>query len=292
VIDLLGETDSIDEQMFSTGAFNGQVEFVTPFAPHPGTSHVVFDFDGTLSWLRHGWPGIMKDLFREFVPPKSGESEDTLQELLLTEILALNGQPSICQMQRCGELARERQSQAPAAEILLAEYQRRLDHAIAERIQSISQGSAARDDFVVHGARPLLDSLQQRGFTLIILSGTVEHLVKREAELLALAPFFGAHIYGSRADLARWSKGEVLDRLVKQERIEGQHLLSFGDGPVEIRLTRQAGGFAVGVASDEERNGSGKMDLHKRRQLIEAGAHMLIADYRDAVPLLQGILGR
>ena len=36
--------------------FAGSVEFGVGFLPRPHASHAVFDFDGTLSWLRHGWP--------------------------------------------------------------------------------------------------------------------------------------------------------------------------------------------------------------------------------------------
>ena len=64
----------------------------------------------------------------------------------------------------------------------------------------------------------------------------------------------------------------VLDRLLLEENIRGENLLSFGDGPVEIIHTREVGGLAVAVASDEEHNGSGRMHPQKRRQLVEAEA--------------------
>jgi hypothetical protein len=124
---------------------------------------------------------------------------------------------------------------------------------------------------------------------LVILSGTVEPRVKEEAALLDLTHYFGNHIYGSRTDLAQWSKADVVERLFRDEQITGQQLLSFGDGPVEIQVTKQAGGLAIGVASDEEVNGSGKMDEFKRRTLLAAGADALIADYRDAATLIQAL---
>ena len=65
---------------------------------------------------------------------------------------------------------------------------------------------------------------------------------------------------------------------------------SFGDGPVEIALTKQAGGVAVGVASDEDYNGSGKMDPFKAQQLNDAGADLLLADYREPERLLDRLL--
>jgi phosphoglycolate phosphatase-like HAD superfamily hydrolase len=291
VIDFLGETAFTGEQMFSVGSFSGRVEFTREFPPRPQVSHVIFDFDGTLSWLRHGWPQIMAGLFREHLAPNQGETEAEFEAMLLSDILSLNGKPALFQMRRCAELAAERGSQSPDPDRLLAEYQRRLDMAIAGRIEQLQDGEARPDAFVIHGARPLLENLARRGLTLIILSGTVEDRVKAEAALLDLTRYFGEHIYGGTSDLARSSKSAVIERLIGEERIAGDRLLSFGDGPVEIQLTKAVGGLAVAVASDEEINGSGKADQPKRKQLLAAGADLIIPDYRDAEPLLERLLG-
>jgi phosphoglycolate phosphatase-like HAD superfamily hydrolase len=204
----------------------------------------------------------------------------------------LNGKASIHQMIRGVARLRERGARAPAPEELLSEYQLRLDRVIQQRTTQILSGKARRDDFVVHGARSLLEQLTRRGLTLIILSGTVEHRVKQEAELLDLARYFGTHIYGGTADLAQSSKQAVISRLLRDERISGDRLLSFGDGPVEIQLAKGVGGLAVAVASDEEQNGSGKMHPQKHKVLAAAGADVSIPDYRDSAPLLECIFGK
>jgi phosphoglycolate phosphatase-like HAD superfamily hydrolase len=165
-----------------------------------------------------------------------------------------------------------------------------LDKNIRQRKTAIAEGRSQPDDFVVYGARPLLEQLNDRGLVLILLSGTVEHQVKEEAALLGLAKYFGRHIYGGTSDLAQSSKQAVLERLSHEENVPGAQLLSFGDGPVEIALTKQAGGVAVGVASDEDHNGSGAMDPFKVQQLSEAGADLLIADYREPEQLLGRLL--
>jgi phosphoglycolate phosphatase-like HAD superfamily hydrolase len=234
----------------------------------------------------------MAGLFREHIPPLPGETEAALQQLLLGDILSLNGQPSIFQMRRAAERAVERGERGLDPEILLLEYQRRLEAAIAERIGTIQSGRLPHDEFVVHGARELLERLKARGLTLIILSGTSEPRVKEEAALLGLAGYFGRHIYGGTADLAQSSKRAVIERLLREEKIGGAQLLSFGDGPVEIRLTKEFGGLAVGVASDEEMNGSGRMHPQKLSALREAGADAVVADYRDADLLLDRIFGK
>lgn len=253
----------------------------------PTISHVIFDFDGTLSWLRHGWPEMMLRLFRPHLPAKPGETEESIRDFLLTEILSLNGKPTIFQMHRFSEIVAQRGGRCPAPDDLLHAYQSELDAAIVERSQKLSKSASPLDEFVICGAREFLTELKQRDLTLIVLSGTIEHRVKQEAGWLGLSPFFGSHIYGSTPDQMQFSKRQVIDRLLREENIEGQHLLSFGDGPVEIAETKAVGGIAIGVASDENENGSGKLDAVKRNVLLKAGADAVIADYREAGQLME-----
>jgi phosphoglycolate phosphatase len=127
--------------------------------------------------------------------------------------------------------------------------------------------------------------------TLIILSGTIEHRVKQEAEWLGLAKYFDRHIYGSTLHREGFSKRMVIDRILREEKIEGRHLVSFGDGPVEIAETKAVGGLAIAVASDEEVNGSGIADPLKSRILSDAGADAVIPDYRNPELLMRAIFG-
>jgi phosphoglycolate phosphatase-like HAD superfamily hydrolase len=267
------------------------IERPSPFPPRPGISHVIFDFDGTLSWLRHGWPRLMFELFRPFYPARPGEPEAAIRHLLVSEILSLNGKQSIFQMRRFCQRVRRRGGACPAPEDLLREYQSRLDAVIARRVRALQTGRAAPDDFVVCGARAFLDKLRRRGLRLIILSGTIEPRVREEARRLRLDAYFGRHIYGGTADPAHFSKKLVIDRLLAEEAISGSQMVSFGDGPVEIRETKNAGGLAVAVASDEEHNGSGRPDPWKREQLLQAGADAVTADFQAADDLLKMIFG-
>ena len=84
----------------------------------------------------------------------------------------------------------------------------------------------------------------------------------------------------------------VIERILRDNHIEGEHLLSFGDGYVEIENTKEAGGLAVAVASDEAHNGSGRMDEWKHRRLLGVGADVVIPDFRDGKALLQCILAK
>ena len=81
----------------------------------------------------------------------------------------------------------------------------------------------------------------------------------------------------------------VIERILRENQIPGAQLLSFGDGYVEIQNTKEVGGLAVAVASDEANNGSGRFDEWKRQRLLGVGADIVIPDYRDAAPLLERI---
>jgi FMN phosphatase YigB (HAD superfamily) len=270
---------------------NSTIELPGPLTPRPEIRLIIFDFDGTLSWLRHGWPGMMCDVFEPLFPP-DGKSPAEIRELLIGEILALNGQPSIRQCERLVEMLAERGLTGHDPETYRAEFQRRLDEAIDQRIARIRSGAAAPRDYRVHGIHAFLEHASKKGVELGILSTTVQHRVEEEAELLGIRHYFGKHVYGGTGDPRLFSKRAIFERTLQEEGVPGSQLLSFGDGPVELRDTKALGGLAIGVCSDEVHNGSGLADPHKRAGLLAAGADALIPDYRDAAPLLDYILGR
>jgi phosphoglycolate phosphatase-like HAD superfamily hydrolase len=263
------------------------VELQPGFAPRPAISHIIFDFDGTLSWLRHGWPEIMLHGWLPLLPAAAGETDAQRRELLMGVILGLNGQPTIRQMIRFAELVQQRGGPEHDPEQLRAAYQARLDREIATRSELIRSGRATTDDFVVHGARPLLQQLRRAGFQLMVLSSTHEVRVREEAELLQLTEFFDDRIVGSPANPEGFSKMAELKKLMRETGVSGAQLLSFGDGPVEMAATKELGGVSIAVCSDENHNGSGVIDDFKRRQLLDAGADAVIPDFRDAWALVQ-----
>jgi phosphoglycolate phosphatase-like HAD superfamily hydrolase len=276
----------------STGEFTGEVILRPSFGPRPGISHVLFDFDGTLSLIRQGWPEVMVPMFTEALPPLPGESEEDRRRLAYDDIMRLNGKQTIYQMMQLADRIRERGGMPEEPLWYKHEYLRRLDLRIADRIDGLRKGLTSPDDLIVFGARKLLEMLRDRGLALYLASGTDEAFVKQEAELLRLTEFFGPRIYGAQDDYKTFSKKLVIERILRENAIPGAGLLSFGDGYVEIENTKEAGGLAVAVASDEANNGSGRMDAWKRERLTGVGADILIPDYRDAAPLLDRILGR
>jgi len=274
----------------SASDFAGLVEFSPGFRPRPKISHVLFDFDGTLSLIRQGWPEVMVPMFVEMLPPLPEETEAARRHLCYDDIMRLNGKQTIYQMMQLAERISERGG-APREPLWYKhEYLRRLNERIHHRLEQLRSGTASIDDFLVYGSRGLLEVLQRSGLPLYLASGTDEVFVKQEAELLKLTPFFGKHIYGAVDDYKQFSKKMVIERILRENRIQGEQLLSFGDGYVEIGNTKEVGGLAVAVASDEANNGSGRFDEWKHRRLVGVGADVVIPDFRDAEALLSCLL--
>jgi phosphoglycolate phosphatase len=256
----------------STIHFAGHIEFAAHFQPRPNLSHVLFDFDGTLSLIRQGWPEVMIPMFMEYLPRQAGDTEESVRQLVTDDIMRLNGKQTIYQMMQLAGRIKERGG-------------------IQARVDDLANGATRPDDLVVFEARRLLELLHGRGCHLYLASGTDEVFVKHEAAMLDLTRYFGRHIYGAQDDYKSFSKKLVIDRILAENQITGENLLAFGDGYVEIENTKQVGGLAVAVASDEAHNGSGNVDEWKRQRLLGVGADVVIPDYRDAAALLAVLTG-
>ncbi|NBV32675.1 MAG: HAD family hydrolase, partial [Proteobacteria bacterium] len=193
-------------------------------------THVVFDFDGTLSWLRHGWPELMLEVFEENMPSSLSTRDSETRGELTTLILALNGKPTIEQMRAFAEWSLSQGGAQLDPEQLRVTFQDRLDAQIRERTAQVYSKTVAPDAYVVAGARALLEFLAERGVQLFVLSSTVEHRVREEAELLGIAHFFGERIHGSPLDPSQFTKRAVFERILAEAGISGEQLLAFGDG--------------------------------------------------------------
>jgi len=245
----------------------------------------VFDFDGTVSLIRRGWQGVMKGYFVEelslFAGP--GETAASIKECVDDFVDLNTGKQTIYQcIVLCDEI--EKRGGRPGDPIdYKQEYNRRLLDKIDYRLDGLRKGEMSGGDWVVPGSYELLGALRGRGLELYLASGTDEQYVLDESRLLGVDGFFSG-IYGARDDYKNFSKKIVIQRLVSENSLSGPELLGFGDGYVEIENIRDAGGFTVGVASDEvNRRG---MDEWKRRRLRQAGADILIPDYSETETLL------
>lgn len=243
--------------------------------------HCIFDWDGTLSFIRAGWGEVMLRQWMEFLPALPAESSESRSEMAHHEIWALNGRPSIHQMERLAELVRERGGKPLTPDAFQDDFQARLGRLIRERMDSIRDGSRTADHFMVRGGRAFLGRLQAAGVRLHVVSGTPRPYVSEEIDCLGLRGFFDQRVHGptSLTDTTFHKRTAIRSIIAADGLDPATQVLSFGDGVAEIVETLAAGGRAVAVAADEEHWHSGRTDLSKEKRLLGAGAEFCIPDY-------------
>jgi phosphoglycolate phosphatase-like HAD superfamily hydrolase len=247
----------------------------------------IFDFDGTISLIREGWQGIMIPYFTDELaacPLAANIPGAQLEEDARNFIYINTGKQTIYQ---CMELAdRVAKLGGRALEPLeyKAEYHRRLNERIKGRVAELEGSPAKAPLHVVPGSFSILKALRERGLVMYLASGTDEVYVLKEARLLGVDGYF-AGIYGAQDDYKSFSKKMVIDRIIREHNLQGEELLGFGDGYVEIENVKEAGGFACGVATDEiKRSG---VDQWKRNRLKSSGADLIIPDFSEAETLVR-----
>jgi phosphoglycolate phosphatase-like HAD superfamily hydrolase len=292
------------------------LEVVHPEARLGGVRYALFDFDGTISVIRQGWEKIMaqvmvESICGEFLPTSGdnapyGRSPRCHPEKVMNEVAEYidrsTGILTIVQMKWLVETVRRYGiEEVRTASEYKRIYTERLLMPVYERLGRIGGEHAERgnqrdnaerchemdqrDEFMMKGARKFLEELRGRGVELLLASGTDEEYVRNEAGALGVAELFLPHIYGAQGDSETDSKELVIQRILEENRLQGEELVVVGDGPVEIRYARQVGALALGVASDEvQRSG---LNPRKRRRLLEAGADYVVADFEEAGKLAE-----
>lgn len=261
-------------------------------APEPGRSFraALFDFDGTLSLIRSGWQDVMTPYFYEElakVADPTKESKEEIMRVVRDFIDQITGKQTIYQCMRLADEIGARGGRPLEPLAYKKEYLRRLQIHTKDRIDRLTSGAAAPDEYVVPGARRFLQILRDAGVRLYLASGTDEVDVKREAELLQLTSYFDGGIYGAQDDYKRFSKAMVIEQIIETNRLDGAELVGFGDGYVEIENVRAIGGYAVGMATLEAKPGG--IDEWKRARLLQAGADAIAPDYGDPEALFEFI---
>jgi phosphoglycolate phosphatase-like HAD superfamily hydrolase len=262
------------------------IEVLRQGLPRGRFRSALFDFDGTLSLIREGWPQVMVPMMVSVLRQTgTAESDAELAAAVEEMVMRLTGRQTIYQMIQLAEEVRRRGGTPLEPLAYKHRYHDLLMERIGGRLAALEAGSASAEEWTVPGSHALLEGLRRRGVTLYLASGTDLKYVRREAELLGLAPYFGEHVYGALDEYRNFSKQMVIERILGGQGLRGEELLGFGDGFVEVEEVRQAGGVAVGVASDEEKRQG--VNAWKRRRLIEAGADVIVPDYRPGERLLR-----
>jgi bifunctional ADP-heptose synthase (sugar kinase/adenylyltransferase)/phosphoglycolate phosphatase-like HAD superfamily hydrolase len=262
--------------------------------PPKPVKFAIFDHDGTISTLRQGWEKVMEPVMVKAI---LGSRYATVSEGLFQKVVERardyidrsTGIQTLIQMQALVRMVEEFGC-VPAKEILdPAGYKRVYNDALMEvvraRVAKLRRGDLCVEDFTMKNAVPLLRALAGKGVRMYLASGTDEDDVVREAQELGYADLFTGGIHGATGDVTREAKKIVLDRILEDIGPAAMDsVVTFGDGPVEMRETRRRGGFAVGIASDEVQRFGVNRD--KRARLIKAGADLVIPDFSQLQNLL------
>jgi rfaE bifunctional protein kinase chain/domain len=276
---------------------NTEIEIVRDLPPKLSIQHAVFDHDGTISTLREGWEHIMEPMMiRTILGPRYDDAGEALYHKVVAHVRQFisktTGIQTLAQMQGLIDLVRQ-YGCVPENGILdehgyKAVYNDALLAMVRQRVAKLDQGELDPADFHIKGVLELLKRLHTKGVRLYLASGTDTADVIAEAKALGYADLFEGRIFGAVGDVKVEAKKLVLERIFNEHGLSGTQLITFGDGPVEMRETRKRDGIAVGVASDEVRRFG--LSPVKRTRLIRAGADIIIPDFSQLDRLLP-ILG-
>lgn len=238
----------------------------------------LFDFDGTISVIRSGWVDIMVPMMVEvLLELKTGEPEAGLTEMVREFVGRLTGKDTIYQMIELAENVTKRGGKPEDPLVYKKRYLDLLWGRIKDRVEGLESGAVSPDQYLVPGARALLESLKERGLKMYLASGTDDRDMKREARLLGVDRYFDGGCWGALDDYKTFSKAILIRRVIDAAEARGEEFLGFGDGFVEIENVKQVGGVAVGVASDEPHCQS--VDQWKRDRLVKVGADYIVPNY-------------
>jgi rfaE bifunctional protein kinase chain/domain len=274
---------------------NTEIEIINKWKDKPDIKHAIFDHDGTISTLREGWELIMAPMMtRAILGDKYYDADDSLYRKVSLRIHEYidktTGIQTLAQMNGLVGLIREFGC-VPEAKMLDASgykqrYNDELLKLVRERVTKFKNGELFIEDLTVKNVIPFLHCLYDSGVILYLASGTDVEDVIQEARVLGYERLFKGGIYGAVGDVTKEAKKIVLDQILNI--IGGGtcgQVVTFGDGPVEIRETGKKGGMTVGVASNELRRYG--LNEQKRTRLIKAGADVVIPDFSQLTQLLK-----
>jgi len=265
---------------------DSDIEVVAETPDATGVEVAIFDHDGTISTLRQGWETVMEDVMvRAVLGEHYAAAEETLYHKVVgrvrTTIDQTTGIQTLVQMQVLVGMVREFGIVPPEQVLDEFGYKRiyndALMHKVRNRLMRLERRELDVADFAIKNAVEWLGLLHRRGIRLFLASGTDVDDVIAEARAMGYAHYFEDRIFGAVGDVTKEAKRIVLDRILAEIGPVAGRVVTFGDGPVEIRETRRRGGVAVGVASDEVRRFG--LNPGKRARLIRAGAAVIIPDF-------------
>ena len=274
---------------------DSEIEIINIREEKPNIKYAIFDHDGTISTLREGWEQIMAPMmikavlgekFKEVGIDRYNKVKERIDDYIdkttgIQTLVQMKGLPDI--IREFGFVPEENISNEFEYKKI---YNDELMKPVRIREHKLAIGELSADDLTIKNALPFLKKLHEAGIRLYLASGTDEEDVREEARILGYDSLFEGRIYGAVGDAAVEAKRVVLNRIMDDIGPEsfGQ-VITFGDGPVEIRETRKRGGLTVGLATNELRRYG--LNFQKRTRLIKAGADIVIPDFSQYLKLLE-----
>ena len=273
---------------------DSEIEIINTWKEKPNIKYAIFDHDGTLSTLREGWefvmaPVMIKAVLGEKYKDAGMDIYRKVEERIMEFIDKTTGIQTLVQMKGLVDVIREF-GYVPEEKMLdefgyKQIYKDQLLEMVRVRERKYAGGELSLDDLTIKNAIPFLQKLADAGIQLYLASGSDEDEVIEEARLMGYAHLFEGRIYGSVNDVTIEAKRIVLNRIMKEiDQDTSMQIVTFGDGPVEIRETRKRGGLTVGLATNELRRYG--LNPQKRTRLIHAGADIIIPDFSQYEKLL------
>jgi rfaE bifunctional protein kinase chain/domain len=222
--------------------------------PPKKRAYVIFDHDGTISTLREGWESIMeplmiKAILGEVAPRASEALRNSVTETVRKYIDETTGVPTLVQMTQLEKMVRE--TGIVTADRILdpEEYKRlylnELNRLVEARLHKLGLTEMDACDFTIKGAIPFLKTLRGKGMTLFLTSGTDDDGLRKDAGCLGYVDLFNGGIFGATGSVRNETKKAVIEMILsKIGRDKCEQIVTFGDGPVEMRATWRVGEFA------------------------------------------------
>jgi len=278
---------------------DGNIEIVRKFSGR-SLSVGLFDFDGTLSDERVGWPNLMVANNVAYLVALSSPRLDHKQaeELVIADIEETIGIPTYMQLKRLRTIIEKHGYTGPELDprVFKDTYNDALVGMVESRRQKLTTGEMTMDDLRITGAMQLLQELQKRlSKGIYLASGSDIDAVVESVKHLGFSDFIprdriaAAGTLGPEDD----AKEAVINGLLNESGMRGEELLTFGDGFPEMLHTYLAGGVGVGVLSRDESHYEhlGHFTIQQKKQrLLNAGAHILVhRPYENVEKLLDVI---
>ena len=299
IFDKLPEEKGLLEKPIVVSGTDGNIEIIREF-DSTNASVGLFDFDGTISDERVGWPNLMVAVNSAFLVAMTKPHMDFKKatKLVIEDIEKTIGIPTYMQMKNLRTLIEENGYEGPEINPRLFKdvYNDSLVSMVESRHKKIKSEGGDVQKLLISGAVDFLTKIKSHLKNGIYLaSGSDVDAVAESISNLRLSEFFpreriaGAGSLGPEDD----AKEAVINKLLNENGYKGNQIVTFGDGVPEIYYTNIVGGVSVGVLTRDESyyEERGHFTIEqKEERLRRAGAHIIVRNpYQNVDKLIEVI---